>query len=93
MLNIVIIGTGNVSHHLCRAIENSKALNLLQLFGRIEKLPQNFNQKIVYTNNLEELKKISNLSNKGWDKGIKGLVTHKFAKVSKQESVLFVEIL
>jgi predicted short-subunit dehydrogenase-like oxidoreductase (DUF2520 family) len=57
MLNIVIIGTGNVSHHLCRAIENSKALNLLQLFGRIEKLPQNFNQKIVYTNNLEELKK------------------------------------
>ena len=43
--------------------------------------------------NLEELKKISNLSNKGWDKGIKGLVTHKFAKVSKQESVLFVEIL
>ena len=43
--------------------------------------------------NLEELKKISNLSNKGWDKGIKGLVNHKFAKVSKQESVLFVEIL
>ena len=42
--------------------------------------------------NLEELKKISNLSNKGWDKGIKGLVNHKFAKVSKQESVLFVEI-
>ncbi len=43
--------------------------------------------------NLEELKKISNLSNKGWDKGIKGLITHKLAKVSKQESVLFVEIL
>ena len=43
--------------------------------------------------NLEELKKISNLSNKGWDKGIKGLVTHKFAKVSKQDSILFVEIL
>jgi aspartate-semialdehyde dehydrogenase len=57
MLNIVIIGTGNVSHHLCRTIENSKVLNLLQLFGRIEKLPENFNQKIVYTNNLEELKK------------------------------------
>ena len=57
MLNIVIIGTGNVSHHLCKTIENSKVLNLLQLFGRNEKLPENFNQKIVYTNNLDELKK------------------------------------
>ena len=57
MFNIVIIGTGNVSHHLCNAILNSKTLNLVQLFGRKKKLPKNFKQSISYCYDLKEIKK------------------------------------
>jgi lysyl-tRNA synthetase class 2 len=32
------------------------------------------------------------LSNKAWDKGIKGLTKNNLAKVSKSDSGLFVEI-
>ena len=46
------------------------------------------NQKIE----LSELKSKSNLSNKAWDKGIKGLTKNNLAKVSKSDSGLFVEI-
>ena len=56
MSNIVIIGTGNVSHHFCKAILKSKKLELIQLFGRKKILPENFNQKISYTNNLKKIK-------------------------------------
>ena len=40
---------------------------------------------------LEELKTKSGLSNKQWDKGIKGLSKNKMVKVSKTEEGLFVE--
>jgi len=56
MSKIVIIGTGNVSHHFCKAILKSKKLELIQLFGRKKNLPENFNQKISYTDNLKEIK-------------------------------------
>jgi lysyl-tRNA synthetase class 2 len=41
---------------------------------------------------LSDLKIKSNLSNKAWDKGIKGLTKNGLALVSKTENKLFVEI-
>ncbi|MBL85949.1 MAG: lysine--tRNA ligase [Winogradskyella sp.] len=42
--------------------------------------------------NLNELKLQSGLSNKGWDKGIKGLGKHGLTKVEKTDEGLFVEM-
>jgi len=42
---------------------------------------------------LNDLKLKSELSNKAWDKGIKGLTKHKLAKVEKIAEDLMVEIL
>ncbi len=42
---------------------------------------------------LADLKSQSELSNKAWDKGIKGLTKHKLAKVEKADDNLIVEIL
>ena len=41
---------------------------------------------------LNELKSQSGLSNKGWDKGMKGLGKHGLTKVTKTEEGLFVEV-
>ena len=41
---------------------------------------------------LSELKENAGLSNKKWDKAIKGLSAHKFAKVTKTEEGLFVHL-
>ena len=41
---------------------------------------------------LNALKSQSGLSNKGWDKGIKGLAKHRLTKVEKTEEGLFVEL-
>ncbi|MBC2846491.1 lysine--tRNA ligase [Winogradskyella flava] len=41
---------------------------------------------------LSDLKSQSGLSNKGWDKGIKGLGKHGLTKVEKTEEGLFVEV-
>ena len=42
---------------------------------------------------LDDLKSQSGLSNKGWDKGIKGLGKHGLTKVEKTDDGLFVEII
>ena len=42
---------------------------------------------------LNDLKAQSGLSNKKWDKAIKGLTTHKMAKVTKNGEDLVVEII
>ena len=42
---------------------------------------------------LNELKSLSGLSNKKWDKTIKGLTKNKLAKVEKSEEGLFVEVI
>jgi lysyl-tRNA synthetase class 2 len=42
---------------------------------------------------LNDLKSQSELSNKAWDKGIKGLTKHKLAKVEKTDDNLIVEML
>ncbi len=41
---------------------------------------------------LSELKAQSGLSNKGWDKGVKGLTSKELAKVYKSEDILFVSL-
>ncbi|MFP2997091.1 lysine--tRNA ligase [Spongiivirga sp. MCCC 1A20706] len=41
---------------------------------------------------LVSLKDAAGLSNKGWDKGIKGLTKHGLAKVSKVDDILMVEL-
>jgi len=57
------------------------------------------NEKVIYDIlkekkrlELSDLKSISNLSNKAWDKGIKWLTKNKIAAVIKNENGLFVEI-
>jgi len=42
--------------------------------------------------NLNDLKVQSGLSNKGWDKGIKGLAKHGLTKVTKTDDALIVEL-
>jgi lysyl-tRNA synthetase class 2 len=42
---------------------------------------------------LDVLKTKADLSNKAWDKGIKGITKHQLAKIYKNGDVLFVEIL
>ena len=42
--------------------------------------------------NLDDLKTQSGLSNKAWDKGIKGLTKHGLTKVTKTEDALIVEL-
>ena len=42
---------------------------------------------------LNDFKSQSELSNKAWDKGIKGLTKHKLAKVEKTDDDLIVEML
>jgi lysyl-tRNA synthetase class 2 len=42
--------------------------------------------------NLSDLKAQSGLSNKGWDKGIKGLAKHGLTKVTKTDDTLIVEL-
>jgi len=55
--------------------------NLLEIITKAEKI------------DLNELKNQSGLSNKKWDKTIKGLTKKEVAKVSKTDEGLFVEIL
>jgi lysyl-tRNA synthetase class 2 len=42
--------------------------------------------------NLNDLKTQSGLSNKGWDKGIKGLAKHGLTKITKTDDALIVEL-
>jgi lysyl-tRNA synthetase class 2 len=42
---------------------------------------------------LNQLKELSGLSNKQWDKGVKGLSKHKIAKVEKTENGLIIELI
>ena len=56
MINISIIGTGNVAYHISNACLKHKEINLNQLCGRKNKLPVEFNQSINYTSDLGSLK-------------------------------------
>nr|WP_299346092.1 Rossmann-like and DUF2520 domain-containing protein [Allomuricauda sp.] len=47
MLSVVLVGTGNVAHHLFSAFRYSKSVNVLQVIGR------NFNALKPYSNEVE----------------------------------------
>ena len=55
---------------------------------RVERRRGSGEQKIT----LPKLKDASELSNKAWDKGIKGLTKQNLAKVSKTDDNLYVEL-
>jgi lysyl-tRNA synthetase class 2 len=48
--------------------------------------------KTQKTMNLSDLREQSGLSNKGWDKGMKGLAKHGLTKVTKNDDSLIVEV-
>ena len=48
--------------------------------------------KVQKSMNLTDLKNQSGLSNKAWDKGIKGLVKHGLTKITKTDYALIVEL-
>ncbi|TVZ56874.1 lysyl-tRNA synthetase class II [Lutibacter sp. Hel_I_33_5] len=60
---------------------NDEEKALLEIISKVEKI------------DLSELKTQSGLSNKKWDKTIKGLTKNKLAKVSKTDDGLFVEVI
>ena len=57
MLEIVVIGTGNVSYHLCKAILETENLKLIELFGRKKNSPKYLIDSISYCSNLKKIKK------------------------------------
>ncbi len=57
MLEIVVIGTGNVSYHLCKAILETENLKLIEVFGRKKNSPKYLIDSISYCTNLKKIKK------------------------------------
>ncbi len=57
MLEIVVIGTGNVSCHLCKAILKTENLKLIELFGRKKNSPKYLINSVSYCSNLKKIKK------------------------------------
>ena len=57
MLKIVIIGTGNISYHLCKAIIETKNLKLIEVFGRKKNPPKDLFNNISYCNNIKKIQK------------------------------------
>lgn len=57
MINITIVGTGNVAFHLSEIFLEREGINLMEICGRKNNLPSYFNDKINYSNNLSKLEK------------------------------------
>ena len=57
MLKIVVIGTGNVSYHLCKAIIEAENLELIEVFGRKKNPPKDLINSISYCKNIKKIKK------------------------------------
>ena len=57
VINITIVGTGNVAFHLSEIFLEREGINLMEVCGRKNNLPSYFNDKINYSNNLSKLEK------------------------------------
>ena len=59
MKSIVLFGAGNVALHLCKAINNSKNFQVIQVYSKTKKTLDNFNLNIDKTNDLGTIKQAS----------------------------------
>jgi len=57
MIDIVILGSGNVAHHLCEVIHSSDDINVKQVFGRTKRSLRSIQNEIDTTTSLSDLKK------------------------------------
>lgn len=57
MLSIVIIGTGNVAHHLLKTFQKIKDVNVVQVFGRKQSNLVAFDNDVATTTDFGSLKK------------------------------------
>lgn len=55
MIRVVLIGTGNVSYHLCKAFEASNAVDIVQIYNRSLESFKDFPEHIPKTVLLDEL--------------------------------------
>lgn len=96
-------GLGIGMDRLIMFLTNNQSIQEVLFFPQMrpEKKPLNLNEneKIIFDilkkqtkMLLSELKTASGLSNKAWDKGIKGLTKLKAVKVYKEEDILYCEI-
>ncbi|WP_091424421.1 Rossmann-like and DUF2520 domain-containing protein [Formosa sp. Hel1_31_208] len=57
MISVVILGAGNVAHHLYKAFSASKAVKVKQWYNRHLKTIETFKNEVAITDNLSELTK------------------------------------
>lgn len=96
-------GMGIGMDRLIMFLTNNQSIQEVLFFPQMrpekKKIDLNDNEKAIFEvlksqkrMDLNILKSQSGLSNKGWDKGIKGLGKHGLTKVEKTEEGLFVEV-
>ncbi len=96
-------GMGIGMDRLIMYLTNNQSIQEVLFFPQMrpekQQLALNDNEKAIFevlkkekTITLADLKSASGLSNKAWDKGIKGLSKHGVAKVTKTEDNLLVEL-
>ena len=89
---------------LCMLLTNKASIQEVLFFPQMrpekKAVEMTDNEKVIFeilkpqgVMDLNELKTQSNLSNKAWDKGIKGLAKHGLTKVTKTADALTVELL
>ena len=97
-------GMGIGMDRLIMFLTNNQSIQEVLFFPQMrpekKQLDLSDNEKAIFeilkkekTMNLVDLKSKSGLSNKGWDKGIKGLAKHGLTKVTKTDDTLVVELI
>ena len=96
-------GMGIGMDRLIMFLTNNQSIQEVLFFPQMrpeKKVELSDNEKAIFgilkpqkSMSLNDLKSQSGLSNKAWDKGIKGLTKHKLAKVEKIEEDLIVEMI